>query len=80
MKGIEGGLFFTGSAKDRCSLSDMCGHLPPAGRWCTKRCTPWHGQRDLDPRHAVLETVALPTELCPCKAKAVRRFPVPYGF
>ncbi len=26
---------------------------------------PWQGQKDLNPRHAVLETAALPTELCP---------------
>ena len=25
----------------------------------------WQGQKDLNPRHAVLETAALPTELCP---------------
>ena len=25
----------------------------------------WQGQKDLNPRHAVLETDALPTELCP---------------
>ena len=25
----------------------------------------WHGQRDSNPRHQVLETCALPTELCP---------------
>ena len=26
---------------------------------------PWQGQKDLNPRHAVLETAALPTELYP---------------
>ena len=26
----------------------------------------WQGQKDLNPRHAVLETAALPTELYPC--------------
>ena len=26
----------------------------------------WQGQKDLNPRHVVLETTALPTELCPC--------------
>ncbi len=26
----------------------------------------WQGQEDLNPRHAVLETAALPTELYPC--------------
>jgi hypothetical protein len=26
----------------------------------------WHGQKDLNPRPTVLETVALPAELCPC--------------
>ncbi len=25
----------------------------------------WQGQKDLNPRHAVLETAALPTELYP---------------
>ena len=29
------------------------------------RCFLWQGQKDLNPRHAVLETAALPTELCP---------------
>lgn len=28
----------------------------------------WQGQKDLNPRHAVLETAALPTELYPCIA------------
>ncbi len=28
----------------------------------------WHGQRDLNSRHQVLETCALPTELCPYKS------------
>ena len=26
----------------------------------------WQGQKDSNPRHAVLETAALPTELYPC--------------
>ncbi len=31
-----------------------------------KRCLPfWQGQKDLNPRHSVLETDALPTELYP---------------
>ena len=30
----------------------------------------WQGQKDLNPRHAVLETAALPTELYPYKVKA----------
>ena len=29
----------------------------------------WQGQKDLNPRHAVLETAALPTELYPYKNK-----------
>ena len=29
------------------------------------RCFFWQGQKDLNPRHAVLETAALPTELYP---------------
>ena len=29
------------------------------------RCFLWQGQKDLNPRHAVLETAALPTELYP---------------
>ena len=31
-------------------------------------CSPqvWQGQKDLNPRHVVLETTALPTELYPC--------------
>ena len=28
-------------------------------------CLFWQGQKDLNPRHAVLETAALPTELYP---------------
>ena len=28
-----------------------------------------HGQKDLNPRPTVLETVALPAELCPCIEK-----------
>ena len=28
----------------------------------------WQGQKDLNPRHAVLETAALPTELYPYKS------------
>ena len=30
-----------------------------------KTLTIWQGQKDLNPRHAVLETAALPTELYP---------------
>ena len=30
-----------------------------------KRFFLWQGQKDLNPRHAVLETAALPTELYP---------------
>ena len=30
-----------------------------------KRFFAWQGQKDLNPRHAVLETAALPTELDP---------------
>ena len=29
------------------------------------RCFFWQGQKDLNPRHAVLETAALPSELYP---------------
>ncbi len=32
---------------------------------CDSSCF-WQGQKDLNPRHAVLETAALPTELYPC--------------
>ena len=31
----------------------------------------WQGQKDLNPRHAVLETAALPTELYPYFASGV---------
>ena len=44
----------------------------PAAHWSQTSCatklryTPkWQGQKDLNPRHAVLETAALPTELYP---------------
>ncbi len=30
-----------------------------------RRSLSWQGQKDLNPRHAVLETAALPTELYP---------------
>ena len=32
----------------------------------------WQGQKDLNPRHTVLETVVLPTELFPCVEKEPR--------
>ena len=32
---------------------------------CASKCVFWQGQKDLNPRHAVLETAALPTELYP---------------
>ena len=45
----------------------------PAAHWSQTSCatklryTPlkWQGQKGSNPRHAVLETAALPTELCP---------------
>ena len=44
----------------------------PAAHWSQTSCatklryTPiWQGQKDSNPRHAVLETAALPTELYP---------------
>ena len=33
----------------------------------------WQGQKDLNPRHAVLETAALPTELYPYKVRCPKR-------
>ena len=55
----------------------------PATHWSQTSCatklryTPavtgnWQGQKDLNPRHAVLETAALPTELYPCKTEKAR--------
>ena len=32
---------------------------------CVRMCLIWQGQKDLNPRHSVLETDALPTELYP---------------
>ena len=47
-------------------------HLSPKPPKTRKRYNPcgcsvfyWQGQKDLNPRHAVLETAALPTELYP---------------
>ena len=41
----------------------------------------WQGQKDLNPRHAVLETAALPTELYPCEWWAIRDSnPGPFGY
>ena len=34
----------------------------------------WQGQKDLNPRHAVLETAALPAELYPCVFSGQRSF------
>ena len=50
----------------------------PAASWSQTRCatklryTPikWQGQKDSNPRHAVLETAALPTELYPYMTKS----------
>ena len=33
--------------------------------YCEMALYQWQGQKDLNPRHAVLETAALPTELYP---------------
>ncbi len=33
--------------------------------YAVSRLYPWQGQKDSNPRHAVLETAALPTELYP---------------
>ena len=35
----------------------------------TAYCFGWQGQKDLNPRHSVLETDALPTELYPYNKK-----------
>ena len=40
-------------------------HLPAAA---------WQGQKDLNPRHVVLETTALPTELYPYIAQRLHRY------
>ena len=41
----------------------------------------WQGQKDLNPRHAVLETAALPTELYPYEWWATRDSnPGPFGY
>ena len=41
----------------------------------------WQGQKDLNPRHAVLETAALPTELYPYIWWAIRDSnPGPTGY
>ena len=41
----------------------------------------WQGQKDLNPRHAVLETAALPAELCPYIWWAIRDSnPGPTGY
>ena len=45
------------------------------------RCFFWQGQKDLNPRHAVLETAALPTELYPYIWWAIRDSnPGPTGY
>ena len=45
------------------------------------RCLFWQGQKDLNPRHAVLETAALPTELYPYIWWAIRDSnPGPTGY
>ena len=42
----------------------------------TKLATTWQGQKDLNPRHAVLETAALPTELYPYIIRTRGRPPI----
>ncbi len=59
----------------RAWRSDLTRHAPRASgsdlKTQNKKNTPldvfffWQGQKDLNPRHAVLETAALPTELYP---------------
>ena len=39
--------------------------LPAKNSRCFRNGSFWQGQKDLNPRHAVLETAALPTELYP---------------
>ena len=69
----------TGGGRKRCparsaSLGFFCTYQK--SKASQKRCLAfWQGQKDLNPRHAVLETAALPTELYPyIRSAAQRRF------
>ena len=53
----------------------MVGHRGLEPRTIRFRSFQWQGQKDSNPRHAVLETAALPAELYPYIKKTIKKHP-----